>query len=91
MNIRPVGINDLKAVHEKTRMETRKSGEESGEESGDESNVSDEEDDLDDEAFRIQTNLNELESKMMSDSSDFLEYSYTRLPCAAHKVRLDSL
>ena len=54
-------------------------------ESGEESN---EKDDLDIEAHQIQMDLNELESNMRSDSSDFLEYSYTRLPCAAHKVRL---
>ena len=50
-----------------------------------------EEDDLEDEALDIQANLTELESKESIQSSDLLGYSYTRLPCAAHKVRLDSL
>ena len=60
--------------------------------SGEESDAeSVEEDDLDDEALDIQTNLTELESKESIQSSDLLGYSYTRLPCAAHKVRLDYL
>ena len=71
-----IGIRDLKSFHE----ERSKSGEESGEE-----------DDLDNEAQNIQRNLIELESKERSHSVDLLKYSYTRLPCAAHKVRLDSL
>ena len=56
---------------------------ESGEESNEES---EEKDDLDNEALHIQRNLMELESEERSHSFDLLEYSYTRLPCAAHKV-----
>ena len=87
MSIQPLGIRDLQTVHENSRKETRKSVEESGEESSEESiEESDEEDDQD-----IQKNLIELESEERSHSYDLLQYSYTRLPCAAHKVRLDSL
>ena len=71
-----IGIRDLKSFHE----ERSKSGEESGDdETGDQSS---EEDDLD---------LSDLEATMSSHSTAFLPYRYTRLPCAAHKVGLESL
>ena len=79
-------------MHKESRKDTNKSGEESAEQSGDESGEdSGEEDDLDNEALLIQKNLIELESGERGHSVDLQEYSYTRLPCAAHKVRLDSL
>ena len=60
--------------------------------SGEESDAeSVEEDDLEDEALDIETNLTGLESKESLQSTNFLGYSYTRLPCAAHKVRLNFL
>ena len=48
---------------------------------GDESDEERGEDDLDDH----------LEATMISHSVALLAYSYTRLPCAAHKVRWDFL
>ena len=44
-------------------------------------NIISEEDDLD---------LSDLEATMSSHSTAFLPYRYTRLPCAAHKVGLES-
>ena len=68
----------MKSFHE----ERSKSGDESGDETGDQSS---EEDDMD----LIEQNLLDLEATMTIHSFAFLPYRYTRLPCAAHKVRLD--
>ena len=64
-------------MHEESREERSKTGDETGDESDEERG----EDDLDDD----------LEATMISHSIALLAYSYTRLPCAAHKVRWDFL
>ena len=64
-------------MHEESREERSKTGDETGDESDEERG----EDDLDDH----------LEATMISHSVALLAYSYTRLPCAAHKVRRDFL
>ena len=71
-------------MHEESREERSKTGDETGYMSGDETaDESDEErgDNLDDD----------LEATMISHSVALLAYKYTRLPCAAHKVRWDFL
>ena len=45
--------------------------------------------DLNEEEGRIKENVIQLEATMSSHSTAFLAYTYTRLPCAAHKVILD--
>ena len=72
-----LGIRDLQSLHEESREERSKTGDETGDESDEERG----EDDLDDH----------LEATMISHSVALLAYSYTRLPCAAHKVRWDFL
>ena len=47
--------------------------------------------DLEDETDHIEQNLLGLEATMSCHRIAFLPYSYTRLPCAAHKVGLESL
>ena len=67
--------------------------EETGDEQTDDEETGDqnrEEDGLD-EADLIEQNLAKMETTMSSHRLAFLAYSYTRLPCAAHKVRFDSL
>ena len=80
-----LGIRDLQSLHEESREERSKTGDETGYMSGDETaDESDEErgeEDLDDH----------LEATMISHSVALLAYKYTRLPCAAHKVRWDFL
>ena len=79
-------------MHKESRKDTNKSGEESAEQSGDESGEEDEmgeDNDQENEENTIKDNVIELESTMSSHSLAFLAYSYTRLPCAAHKVLLD--
>ena len=68
-------------MHEESREETSKSDDETGDEVATESDDEMGEDGLDDN----------LEASMISHSIAFLAYSYTRLPCAAHKVRRDFL
>ena len=95
-NILPIGIRDLQSFHEERRKSGDESGDGSGDESGDKSGdeSGDESDDGDQSSEEVdmdlmEQNLHDLEATMSIHSIAFLPYRYTRLPCAAHKVRLD--
>ena len=75
-----IGIRDLQSLHEESRDERSTSDDETGDETATES---------DDEMG--EDHDDHLEATMISHSLAFLAYSYTRLPCAAHKVRRDFL
>ena len=80
-------IHDEKSDDEETGDKETDDEETDDEETGDQNR---EEDGLD-EADLIEQNLAKMETTMSSHRLAFLAYSYTRLPCAAHKVRFDSM
>ena len=81
-NILLLGIRDLQSFHEETRQERSKSDDnESGGESGEEMG----------EDYDLEDETEDIEATMSCHHLAFLPYRYTRLPCAAHKVGLESL
>ena len=102
-NILPLGIRDLQSLHKERTMSGDEYDEESHDEKSDDEETGDEktddeetgdqnrEEDGLDEADLIEQNLAKMETTMSSHRLAFLAYSYTRLPCAAHKVRFDSM
>ena len=73
----------MKSVHEDTRNEEM--GEESEEEEGEEGE--DDNSNLEDQAKTIESNCSAVESIMRDHRVACIAYNFTRLPCAAHKVR----